>query len=738
MIRKGYIILIAVMIAALGMDAQVIPITNVGTNTGVTYLKGRNVLDSTIEFPLYCDTPTKAKPRRVGNTIRVVSVGDTLCTGDTTLWQYNFGKWNPAFDGINTYRKMYYVPNYVQSGDTAYDQALRRAIVDAWNHNWDGDVVIEPGIHELKDSVIIFSPAAYDSSVIYHPYCIVPVPQSLPNSPKSGRMVIRALNPIRYVINKDSAVDYSVSSALRSKRNGHPALSNGRAYIIGHSGDNLNQPNATGLTVSDLVFITLSGAGIGAVSGQNGTSTYVYNCIATRDTAMPYMADVSGLEGNDAFCFRQFNYRDVNNYVDNVTAIGYHNAVSGGCGFTAGTIRAFGCYNGYMAHRSCATQYVNNLISGSCVNAVGTIETGSHLTDTCHFKINNLTVIAGTDSAKWYYTRYGLYDKYDNGVGTIASYNYYYNGIRRNDYFYKYQGTDVSTYPLNYESEPKITAGVSPSFYAWDKTFRNIVVSNITGLQDSLNTRAYTSSLDNKLTKGGDVITSALDIGGLSGAFNVSLIQAGNRKIQLINSTGQIRNGEITMKPTDDMVADFRGRSSSYIAIKTTGTGVLVTDGLWIGEDTITNKAVIRQKENADLGIYTNNTERITVFANGNIALGIETQQSNTVATTDATPTTIATIPLSTSGARMRITASVGGVSSTNDVAGIKTATFRNNAGTVSVLVAPSDIASTVSDAGLATASFTFVVSGTNVLVQVTGVAATNINWTSLTKYITY
>lgn len=76
-------------IFSIGVKAQT-PITNVGTNTGINVMKGISQIDSGIKYAIFPDTPANGRSRFVGNMIR------KAVSGDTTLWQFYNGKWNPA------------------------------------------------------------------------------------------------------------------------------------------------------------------------------------------------------------------------------------------------------------------------------------------------------------------------------------------------------------------------------------------------------------------------------------------------------------------------------------------------------------------------------------------------------------------------------------------------------------------------------------------------------------------
>lgn len=102
----------------------------------------------------------------------------------------------------------------------------------------------------------------------------------------------------------------------------------------------------------------------------------------------------------------------------------------------------------------------------------------------------------------------------------------------------------------------------------------------------------------------------------------------------------------------------------------------------------------------------------------------------STVQTTNATATTIATIPILTSES-VQVLSQINGFNSafTAMAAGTLTFAARNTAGAVTVVGTP--ISVPFIDAALVGSSFTAVASGTNVLIQVTGIAATTINWSS-------
>lgn len=103
-------------------------------------------------------------------------------------------------------------------------------------------------------------------------------------------------------------------------------------------------------------------------------------------------------------------------------------------------------------------------------------------------------------------------------------------------------------------------------------------------------------------------------------------------------------------------------------------------------------------------------------------------QFAGTVQTTNATPATIITIPIPT-GATVQIIADIcAHILATSGASYELMGTYRNSAGTVS-LVGANVATLTNRDAALATATVTFVISGTNVIVTATGIAATTIEW---------
>ena len=120
----------------------------------------------------------------------------------------------------------------------------------------------------------------------------------------------------------------------------------------------------------------------------------------------------------------------------------------------------------------------------------------------------------------------------------------------------------------------------------------------------------------------------------------------------------------------------------------------------------------------------------LSTALSGNIQLWSPRKINDDSQTTNATPLNAITIAIPTNGC-YSITAEVFGknASNTDRLHGIKRATIRNNAGTLSLLGTVKDISTTDREGTLSTASFTITTSGTNALIQLTGVAATTIKW---------
>lgn len=136
------------------------------------------------------------------------------------------------------------------------------------------------------------------------------------------------------------------------------------------------------------------------------------------------------------------------------------------------------------------------------------------------------------------------------------------------------------------------------------------------------------------------------------------------------------------------------------------------------------------------------NTDSLLVKGTGGqlrvIAPLPEIQLQTTVQTTNATPTTIATIPLTTSGATLVLSSVdvTGNPSGAGSVWNLKRCAIKNNAGTLTKVGGATVVPTpTQRTAPISTADFDIVISGTNVLIQVTGEAATTINWKATYKY---
>lgn len=113
-----------------------------------------------------------------------------------------------------------------------------------------------------------------------------------------------------------------------------------------------------------------------------------------------------------------------------------------------------------------------------------------------------------------------------------------------------------------------------------------------------------------------------------------------------------------------------------------------------------------------------------------------ESQSNNTLQTTNATPSTVLPIPLTSSGDYLRVTVQMAGKTGNDMLSGVKYATVKNVAGTLSIVGGSvQDIVTTLTDGVMSGASWAITTSGTNVIIQVTGIAATTINWSAIIKY---
>jgi hypothetical protein len=71
------------------------------------------------------------------------------------------------------------------------------------------------------------------------------------------------------------------------------------------------------------------------------------------------------------------------------------------------------------------------------------------------------------------------------------------------------------------------------------------------------------------------------------------------------------------------------GAANPQLQFTSTGTGSTTSDGFHIGVNNSTLNAFLLQKENADLQILTNDTERIRITSGGNVLIGTTTDNSN-------------------------------------------------------------------------------------------------------------
>ncbi len=110
----------------------------------------------------------------------------------------------------------------------------------------------------------------------------------------------------------------------------------------------------------------------------------------------------------------------------------------------------------------------------------------------------------------------------------------------------------------------------------------------------------------------------------------------------------------------------------------------------------------------------------------GSSSSGVIAGIKKTVSTTNATVTTIDTVPIPT-GQMVMLTAKVVARKSTNDQQGFfdVIAGYCNNAGTVSI----QGVVNYQDRQTQATWNVTFVISGTNVLIRVKGAAGATISW---------
>lgn len=185
----------------------------------------------------------------------------------------------------------------------------------------------------------------------------------------------------------------------------------------------------------------------------------------------------------------------------------------------------------------------------------------------------------------------------------------------------------------------------------------------------------------------------------------------------------------------------FTGTNSTWQLPPVTGNNAFYIDVVNMGSGVIT--------VNSNAGgndIYFNGNTNTTLLPAGSYRFENRNSKwvliptidmSAVVTTTDATPTTIATIPLATSGTTGALTFEVtGNTAGGGRIYNLKRVGIANKAGTLN-LVGGSVTAPTPTqrDSPLTTADFTVAISGTNALIQVTGEAATTINWKVTYKY---
>ncbi len=122
--------------------------------------------------------------------------------------------------------------------------------------------------------------------------------------------------------------------------------------------------------------------------------------------------------------------------------------------------------------------------------------------------------------------------------------------------------------------------------------------------------------------------------------------------------------------------------------------------------------------------------EKVTSVAVNGTLTELERKGKDAVTTTDATVTTIITLPIAT-GAYRELEFSARGVDGSNNVVMYrKMARVKNIAGTLTLLGSTDTMGTDFEDAALSACDVTVTTSGTNFLIQVTGIAATTITWT--------
>lgn len=129
------------------------------------------------------------------------------------------------------------------------------------------------------------------------------------------------------------------------------------------------------------------------------------------------------------------------------------------------------------------------------------------------------------------------------------------------------------------------------------------------------------------------------------------------------------------------------------------------------------------------LGIRNGSTDLFIVLPDSIVSNKMVNRSAATISTTDATPTTIFTIPITDETAGVLEITIVGREAATGGViTGTKFVRFAKDGGTLT-LGTPTAVLVDEATGALSTATWAISTSANNVIVQVTGVAATNANW---------
>jgi len=223
---------------------------------------------------------------------------------------------------------------------------------------------------------------------------------------------------------------------------------------------------------------------------------------------------------------------------------------------------------------------------GVGTEAAKSITTGSHNTAIGYQTLFSATT-SGSNVAIGSYTGYSLTGANNTMVGLGSG--YYTSSGSNNTFVGNRSGQDVTTGSNN------IIIGSYP-------------LSPVIGL---------TTGSNNTIIGG--------NISGLSSSLSNTIILAdgqGNQRLY-INNTGLTGLG-IT-SPANALHIDRGNATASYLQFTAgTTTGQTATDGFEVGIDASGN-GVLNQQENLPMLLYTNNTERMRIFSNGNIAIGTTT-----------------------------------------------------------------------------------------------------------------